>query len=232
MTLKTQDLKTFLGKTIVDSHQRTMGKIVSIYTNIRNEVTSVEIEAPNGDFKNCSSRQLILEGNNIVYLHDWEVEAEELRTEIDLASKRVKALDDLFRSGDIEKEIYDEMKKEHGSSIQKFEDMRKRLIESLSARKTALHDQIRELETSLANNKMQHASAEIGDEAYRDMCDSIRAGLKRAQLEKRYLEETVEQLTTPQPPSYNSTLPPATLPQPSTTTPRDVVVVHMKEKIF
>jgi len=232
MTLKAQDLKIFLGKAIVDSHQRPIGKIVSIYTNIRNEVTSVEIETANGDFSNCSSRQLVLEGNNIVYLHDWELEAEELRTEIDLASKRVKALDDLFRSGDIEKEIYDEMKREHGSSIQKFEDMRRKLIESLSARKTGLHDQIRELETSLANNKMQHASAEIGDEAYSGMCDSIRAGLKRMLSEKRYVEETVEQLTTPQPTSYNSTLPHATLPQPGTTTPRDVVVVHMKEKIF
>jgi hypothetical protein len=54
--------------------------------------------------------------------------------------------------------------------------------------------------------------------------------------EKRYIEETLEQLRNPQPipqtTPYSSTLPPAILPQPRTTTPSDVVVVHMKEKIF
>lgn len=232
MTLRTQDVKGFLGKAIVDPHQRSIGKIVSMYTNIRNEVTSIEMETANGDFVNCPSSQLVIEGNALVYMHGWEIEAEELKTELELTSKRVKALDELYRSGDIEKDIYEELKKEHGSSIEKLDDVRKKLIQNLSERKTKLHDQIRELETSLANNKMQHASAELGDEDYRVMCDSIRSGLKRLLSEKRYIEETEEQLRSPQTQAYSSTLPSAILPQPRTTTPSDVVVVHMKEKIF
>ncbi len=236
MTFKTQDVKAFLGKDIVDSHQRPIGKIVSMHANIRNEVTSTTLETVNGDFINCPSNRLILEGNSLIYMHDWEVEAEDLKTELNLTSKRVKALDELYHSGDIEKDIYEEMKRENGSSVEKLEDLRKKLTQNLSERKNRLHDQIRELETSLANNKMQHASAEIGDEAYRVMCDSIRSGLKMLLSEKRYIEETLEQLRNPQPTPqttpYSSTLPPAILPQPRTTTPSDVVVVHMKEKIF
>jgi CRISPR/Cas system-associated endonuclease Cas3-HD len=202
-----------------------------MYANIRDEVTSVTIEKANGDYVSCPSNQLVIEGASLVYMHDWEVEAEELKTELELASKRVKALDELYRTGDIEKEIYEEMKREHGSSIDKLDDARKKLIQNLSDRKSRLHDQIRELEASLANNKMQHASAEIGDEAYSAMSDSIRSGLKRLLSEKRYIEETVEQLS-PHPTQYGSTLPPTTVPQPVVTPSKDVVVVHMKESIF
>ena len=231
MTLRAQDVKGHLGKAVTDSRQRSIGKIISLYTNIRDEVTSVTIETFNGDFINCPNNQLVIEGNSIVYMHDWEVEAEEVKTELELTSKRVKALDELYRTGDIEKEIYEEMKKEHGSSIEKLSETRKKLVQKLSERKTRLHDQIRELETSLANNKMQHASSEIGDEAYREMCESIRSGLKRLMSEKRYVEETVEQLT-PHVTPYNSTLPPATFQEPATAAPSDIVVVHMKEKVF
>ena len=234
MTLKTQDVKSFLGKSVVDSHQRPIGKIVSMYTNTRNEVSAVEIESGNGDFFNCPSNQLIIEGNAIVYMHDWETEAEELKTELELASKRVKALDELYRSGDIEKEIYEEMRKDNGSSIEKLEGMRQKLIEELTDRKIKLHDQIRELEASLANNKMQHASMEIGDEVYRSMCDSIRLGLKRTLSEKRFVEETEERLrilqTIQSAPVPTSTAIP--IQTKNSTTPDGVVVVHMKESIF
>jgi len=232
MTLKTQDVKNFLGKAIFDSHQRPIGKIVTMYTNIKNEVTSVEIEAVNGDFYNCPSNRLIIEGNAIIYMHDWEIEAEELKTELELTSRRLKALDELYRSGDIEKEIYEELRKEHGSSIEKFDDSRNRLIESLSERQARLHDQIRELEASLANNKMQHASTEITDDAYRVMCDTIRSGVKRLLSEKGYIEETAQQLRSLQTTQHGSIAPPIPIPQPETPPQKDVVVVHMKEKIF
>jgi predicted RNase H-like nuclease (RuvC/YqgF family) len=232
MIFKTQDIKNFLGKTIADSHQRCIGKIVSMYTNTKNEVTSVEIETSNGDFTNCPSGKLVIEGDALIYMHNWEIEADELRTELELRSKRVKALDELYRSGDIEKEIYDELKREHGSSIEKLEDTRKKLVQSLSERKVKLHDQVRELETSLANNKMQRASEEIGDEAYRVMCDSIRSGLKRLLSEKRHVEEMDEELKRPETQPYSSTLPSPILLQPKTITSGDMMVVHLKEKIF
>jgi transposase-like protein len=189
MNLLMDDAKNLLARSISDSYGATIGKIVGISTDVRNKVTSIEIELGNGQFLNCQPSQLIVNEKGIILLDDWKLEANALKTELGLALRRLKALSELHRQGDIQPEIYEDFRRNHDESLNDLEARREALTKKLTSVIARLDQQIRELETFLANNKMQLAAGEIDPQAYKIATDSIERGLSRAFSAKRDAEE-------------------------------------------
>lgn len=191
-----EKIKELIGKEIYDNHERPIGKIVGYYANTKNEATSVEVELSNGEFLNCPISQIALGDDRINYIHPWEFEANSLKQQFDLISRRTKALEELHRNGDIEKEIYEELKNQHTSAIDELQDQKKVLMESLNERNEKLEGQIKGLEIFLANSKMQHMAGEVDDNHYQIIYDSVNSGFKRILSEKKYLTEILSFLGT------------------------------------
>lgn len=190
--MKAEDIKPFIGKPVTDIHKRQVGRIVGYYANTRNEATSIELELVNGDFVNTPVNQIEITGDAVYYIQPWELEAESLKKQFDLIIRRIKALDELHRNGDIDEAIYEELRKQHSSSIEELKEQRDALLESLNERIKKLDNQIKELEIFLANSKMQHTSGEIDDQAYRTAYEAVNRGLNRAISEKNHLKELTE----------------------------------------
>jgi len=181
--------KDLLARSVSDNYGATVGRIVGISTDVRNRVTSIEVELGNGQFLNCQPSQLVVNDKGITLLDDWKLEANNLKTELDLALRRLKALSDLHRQGDIQPEIYEDFRRNHDQSLNELETRREALTRKLASVIARLDQQIRELETFLANNKMQLAAGEIDPQAYKIATDSIEKGLSRAFSAKRDVEE-------------------------------------------
>jgi len=181
--------RDLLGRSVSDSYGATIGRIVGISTDVRNKVTSIEVELGNGQFVNCQPSQIVINDKGILLLDEWKLEANNLKTELDLALRRLKALSDLHRQGDIQPEIYEDFRRNHDLNLNELETRREALTRKLASVSTRLDQQIRELETFLANNKMQLAAGEIDPQAYKIATDSIEKGLGRAFSAKRDVEE-------------------------------------------
>lgn len=226
MTLQMDQAKKFLGKTIVDAHGRSIGRLVGIATDIKNTVTSVEIELGNSQFLHCPAEQLLVEGDSLIYLHEWKVQASDLKKELDIALRRVKALEELYKSGEIRADLYDDLKTQHESAVNELQTRRAASIDDLKNRKKRFDEQVKELETFLANNKMQHSSGEIGDEAYKIANESIHSGLERTLAERKDIESYIDYLSrleNKEPPK------PTYIVSNERSENRDVVVVHIEE---
>lgn len=182
------EARNFLGKTVTDPYGRVLGRLVGVTTNVRDETTTVEIESGKGDFEEVQSKQLRVNGESLVVLPWWKLEAEEFRKEFELVTRRTRALDELFSLGDIDGEIYQDLRKLHEDSIANLKGRRKLLLDSLQTRTANLFSQTRQLQTHLANNKMLHAAGEVDDFAYKTAVDIIDAGLTRSSAEKRDIE--------------------------------------------
>ncbi len=189
MNLHMDIAKDLLGRFVSDNYGANAGRIVGISTDVRNRVTSVEVELGNGQFLNCSPSQIVVNEKGITLLDEWKLEADSLKTEFDLALRRLRALSDLHRQGDIQPEIYEDFRRTHDSNLNELETRRVALTKKLASVSTRLDQQIRELETFLANNKMQLAAGEIDPQAYKIATDSIEKGLSRAFSAKRDAEE-------------------------------------------
>lgn len=237
MPITLEQVRRFLGRTLQDPYGRAFGKVVGISANLRDEVTGVGIEEGNGEFLQCPGDRVTITGDTLVLAPAWKVEAEEFRKEFDIVTRRLRALDELFSVGDIQKDVYEDLRKQHEDAINELKGKRKEIIDTLSQRTSVLNTQLRQLQTHLAGNKMLHASGEFDDMNYKQASDAIDSGLVRAMAEKKDVETIysyLQKLDAAQvPPAAQQPQPFAPTPQPTTTTTspsRDpVMVLHVRE---
>ncbi len=234
MSITLEQIRRFLGKGLQDPYGRTFGKVVGISANLKDEVTGVGIEVGNGEFVQCPGDRVAINGDNLVLTPSWKIEAEEFRKEFDIVTRRLRALDELFSVGDIQKDVYEDLRKQHEDAINELKSKRKQILDTLSQRTGTLNIQLRQLQTHLAGNKMLHASGEFDDQNYRAASDAIDTGLVRAMAERKDVESIFSYLSKPDSisPSTVGLQSVSTVPQtPSTPAqPKDqVMILHVRE---
>jgi hypothetical protein len=194
MVIKLNDVKKFLGKPILNSNREIIGKIIGFHTNIKGDIISVGVELNDGNFDEYSSSYLVILEDSIMLLKDWELETKDLEWEWELIIKRMNAIQELYASGELQKEIYEDMKAQHELALRELKERSKELIGRLNDVKESFNKQIKILETFFASNKIQHSSGEIDSESYRVTTESIRNGLKKVVAQKQALEKSMENL--------------------------------------
>src|SRR5881275_3710818 len=222
MAITLEEIRRFLGRSLQDPYGRTFGKVVGISANLKDEVTGVGIEVGNGEFVQCPGERVAISADTLVLAPTWKVEAEEFRKEFDVVTRRLRALDELFSVGDIQKDVYEDMRKQHEDAINELKGKRKEIIDTLSQRTSTLNTQLRQLQTHLAGNKMLHASGEFDDMSYKAASEAIDTGLVRAMAEKKEVESIYSYLqkldATQGPPAAQQPQQIPHTPQPTTTT--------------
>src|SRR6266699_1387683 len=188
MPITLEQIRRFLGRPLQDPYGRTFGKVVGINANLKDEITGVGIEVGNGEFVQCPGDRVTISADTLVLEPTWKVEAEEFRKEFDVVTRRLRALDELFSVGDIQKDVYEDLRKQHEDAINELKGKRKEIIDTLAQRTSVLNTQWRQLQTHLAGNKMLHASGEFDDMNYKQASDAIDSGLVRAIAEKKDVE--------------------------------------------
>ncbi len=237
MPITLEEIRRFLGRSLQDPYGRTFGKVVGISANLKDEITGVGIEVGNGEFVQCPGDRVKISADTLVLAPTWKVEAEEFRKEFDVVTRRLKALDELFSVGDIQKDVYEDMRKQHEDAINELKSKRKSILDTLSQRSSTLNTQLRQLQTHLAGNKMFHASGEFDDQSYKAVSDAIDTGLVRAMAERKEVDSIFGYLSKLD--SSSSTVPapaiqtPVAAPSPAPSAPSQpkdqVMVLHVRE---
>ena len=236
MPITLEEIRRFLGRTLQDPYGRTFGKVVGISANLKDEVTGVGIEVGNGEFVQCPGDRVTISADTLVLAPSWKVEAEEFRKEFDIVTRRLRALDELFSVGDIQKDVYEDLRKQHEDAINELKAKRKEILDNLSQRTSTLSTQLRQLQTHLAGNKMLHASGEFDDQSYKAASDAIDTGLVRAMAERKEVESIYNYLSKPDsttlttPPPVQTPVPAPPVVQPTQPPARDQpMILHVRE---
>jgi hypothetical protein len=235
MTLRLEEIRRFLGRSLQDPYGRSFGKVVGISANLKDEVTNIGIEVGNGEFIQCPGDRAAISGDSLVLTPSWKVEAEEFRKEFDVVTRRLRALDELFSVGDIQKDVYEDLRKQHEDAINELKSKRKEILDTLSQRNNTLNTQLRQLQTHLAGNKMLHASGEFDDQSYKAASDAIDQGLLRGMAERKDVESIYNYLskpdgTTPVSTPTQAPIPaPTPVPSPQSQSRDQVMVLHVRE---
>ena len=233
MSITLEQIRRFLGRSLQDPYGRSFGKVVGISANLKDEVTGVGIEIGNGEFVQCPGDRVAINGDTLVLAPSWKVEAEEFRKEFDVVTRRLRALDELFSVGDIQKDVYEDLRKQHEDAINELKSKRKQILDTLSERTGTLNTQVRQLQTHLAGNKMLHASGEFDDQSYKAASDAIDTGLVRATAERKDVESIYAYLSKPDSSTPASPLPSiSAIPQNPSTPAQSkdqVMVLHVRE---
>lgn len=195
MVMLVEDVGRYLGKTVQTPYNTPVGKLIGVDTNIRNEVTQVNIEQESGILAKYPATQVKVENGSVVVTPAWKHEASDLEREYSTASKRITALKSLLSDGDIDTTAYREMASEYEGAIHAMESRRIALVDSLKERTLKLEDEIRRLQLTLTDNKLLYSSGVVEAIAYKDACQIIHGMLNGHLAEKKDIQATLEGLT-------------------------------------
>jgi len=195
MVMLVEDVGRYLGKTVQTPYKTPVGKLIGVDTNIRNEVTQLNIEQESGILAKYPATQVKVENGSVVVTPAWKHEASDLEREYSTASKRITALKSLLSDGDIDTTAYREMASEYEGAIHAMESRRIALVDSLKERTLKLEDEIRRLQLTLTDNKLLYSSGVVEAIAYKDACQIIHGMLNGHLAEKKDIQATVEGLT-------------------------------------
>jgi hypothetical protein len=189
-----EDVGKFLGRTIQSPYSTPVGKLIGMDTNIRNEVTQVNIEQESGVLVKYPSAQVKIENGSVVLTPAWKHDAVDLQREYLTASKRMIALKSLLSDGDIDTVAYREMASEYENAISAMESRRVALVDSLKEKTLKLEDEVRRLQLSLTDNKLLYSSGVVEAIAYKDACQIIHEMMNGHLAEKKDIQGTIENL--------------------------------------
>ena len=231
MTITLEEIRKFLGKPLQDPYGRAYGRVVGINANLKDEVTAVGVEVGNGEFVQCPGERLTPSNETLVLLPSWKQEAEEFRKEFDIVTKRLRALDELFSVGDIQRDVYEDLRKQHEDAINELKGKRAQILQTLLQRTGTLSTQLRQLQTHLAGNKMLHASGEFDDTNYKAASEAIDTGLIRAMAEKKEVDAISSYLGKLESPNPSTPQVLTQTPTPTVSPPSNnpVLVLHVRE---
>ena len=231
-----EEVGKYLGKTIEDSMGRPLGKLVGLTADIKDEVNAIQVAHSDGEVATHPIGFIRVLNDRLVLLQNWRVEAEDLRRERDIITRRKQALDLLLKDGDITQSEYDQQRSDYEVLENQIGEKCETLVDTLKQVESKLDQQISDLQGALTNNKMLYSSSEINEDTYQTVTESIRSGLEIARKERKDIDNMCEHLNSDQPAENQKNIVVAEEPtQPSppvqaTKTPTsDVVVIKINE---
>src|SRR4030042_3902918 len=130
-------------------------------------------------------------------LISWKYSFKRLNKEYEIAKKKKQALDSLFETGRIAQATRDSFDSDLTSAITEIEKQQKDLVVKMQGKVHELENQVKTLETLLANYEIQHVVGEIEEEVYQREINLLSNGLESAKRELEFIKEAANQLCPP-----------------------------------
>jgi len=125
----------------------------------------------------------------------WKYTFKRLNEEYDIAKKKKQALDNLYASGKISLATRESFDNEINNAIASIEKQQKELIDSMQGKMNELENQLKTLETLLANYEIQHIAGEIDEDIYQKEISLLTTGLEITKNELCTIKQVTNQLT-------------------------------------
>jgi len=204
---------------------RPSGRLVGLSADVKDEVQAVQIALRSGEVTEYSISSVRVINGHPIILEAWRVEAEDLKREHDIVKRRRQALDLLLKDGDIDQTEYNQLRNSYEDINKEIIGKREKVVETLNGEEAKLEQQIKDLQTALTNNKMLYTAAEIDENTYHSVTESIRAGLEIARKDRKDLDNTRDSLQAIGDLDASTTIAESSAP----TKIPDVVVIRMKD---
>lgn len=127
-------------------------------------------------------------------LISWKHSFRILNEEFEVARKKKQALDSLLDKGRISQATYDSFNSEIEEAMTDIERQQRALRGKMTVKTEQLEQQIKTLETLLANSEIQHVTGEVDEEVYQRQLDLLSAGLENSRQELDVVREAINQL--------------------------------------
>lgn len=189
MSLTIEDIATYLGQTVQDIYGRKVGVIVGVYSEVDGAVNAVEVMISDSNYETIPASRLELKDDGLKILPEWLVEAKNVERKLDILRKRIKALEELYKKGQIPQHAYKELREKFDRELTKVKSDAKSVKENIRKRQYELENFIIHLEKAITHLTIGYTSGELPENGFKVSADFIRYAKQAALEEKKDLDK-------------------------------------------
>src|SRR5919112_975418 len=174
----------FVGKQVKDMYGTLMGNVVGIITDTDGSIESVSVDCGDSGLKQLSYEQLLVQGDYVIFIPKWRLDAQKLFRQKNLTLKRIKALQHLVEEDDTMKEDAEIVYVKYEKKLHELEEKEKSINEKLKERLDDLNGSTKNIKSILFDAKLQYKSHEISEETYLQVTRYTKELMDHINLEK------------------------------------------------
>lgn len=185
----------FVGKKVKDMYGTYIGKVIGIITDIEGSVESVSVDCGSGGIKNLPYEQLLVQGDYVIFIPRWRLDAQKLLREKSMALKRIKALQEIVSENDSMKDDAELVYLKYEKRLDKLGENTKEIIDRLHQRISELDIESRRIKSVLFDAKLQYKSNEITEDVYQQINLHTNELIDHINLENSEIKNIINKLT-------------------------------------
>ena len=187
----------FVGKQVKDMYGAYVGKVIGLVTDIDGSIESVGVDCGSIGLKQLLYEQLLVQGDYVIFIPKWRMEAQKLLRQKSLTIKRVKALENLVEENDLMKDDAEVLHLIYEKRLVDLENNEQDVINSLNIRLQDLDSQSTTIKTIIFDAKLQYRSNDIAEDTYQQINSNSIELLDRINLEKDEITNFLSRITQP-----------------------------------
>jgi hypothetical protein len=174
----------FVGKQVKDMYGTFVGKVVGMVTDSDGSIESVGVDCGSLGLKQLTYEQLLVQGDYVIYIPRWRLDAQKLLRQKNLTLKRIKALQDIVSENDLMKGDAELVHIKYEKRLHEIEEDEKSINEKLQARLNELEAESKSIKAVLFDAKLQYRSNEVTEEIYQQISIYTNELLEHINLER------------------------------------------------
>jgi hypothetical protein len=187
----------FVGKQVKDMYGAYVGKVIGLVTDIDGSIESIGVDCGSIGLKQLSYEHLLVQGDYVIFIPKWRMEAQKLLRQKNLTLKRVKALENLVADNDLMKDDAEVLHLIYEKRLVDLESNEQDVINTLNSRQQELDLQSTTIKTIIFDAKLQYRSNDIVEETYQQINTNSTELLDRIKLEKDEINSFLSRITQP-----------------------------------
>jgi hypothetical protein len=185
----------FVGKQVKDMYGTFIGKVIGIVTDIDGSIESVGVDCGSSGLKHLAYEQLLVQGDYVIYIPRWRLDAQKLLRQKNLTLMRIKALKDIVAENDSMKDDAELIYIKYEKRLNDLEKDEKYVHEKLHERLNELDKESKDIKAVLFDAKLQHRSNEITEDMYQQISIHTNELMEHINLEKSEINNVKTRLT-------------------------------------
>jgi hypothetical protein len=185
----------FVGKQVKDMYGTFIGKVIGIVTDIDGSIESVGVDCGSTGLKQLAYEQLLVQGEYVIYIPRWRLDAQKLLRQKSLTLMRIKALKDIVSENDSMKDEAELIYIKYEKRLNDLEKDEKYVHEKLHDRLNELDKESKDIKAVLFDAKLQHRSNEITEDIYQQINMHTNELMEHINLEKSEINNVKTRLT-------------------------------------
>jgi hypothetical protein len=185
----------FVGKQVKDMYGTFMGKVVGMVTDSDGSIESVGVDCGSIGLKHLAYEQLLVQGDYVIYIPRWRLDAQKLLRQKNLTLKRIKALQDIVTENDLMKDDAELVYIKYEKRLHDIEDNEKFVNEKLQTRLNELETESKSIKAVLFDAKLQYRSNEVTEEIYQQISIYTNELLEHINLERAEINNVKSRLS-------------------------------------